>query len=181
MTATQIKVAVTLTNIFGPAANSLFGIATPDEQKTWYEAQFDDINKNGGIGCRKVVAQYYPTNPTNQDELQQRCLEIAQSGVFAEIDNGSYAIYPQKHCFAQHQIPFFGGYILFRDEIDDFYPFLFNISEFDSLDRNAVFALKERGFFEDLLERGRDRLVTGGQRIVGLACRTEDLFEPCAS
>ena len=147
VTATQIKVAVTLTNIVGPAANSLFGIATPDEQKTWYEAVFDDINKTGGIGCRQVVAQYYPTNPTNQDELQQRCLEIAQAGVFAEIDNGSYAIYPQKHCFAQHQIPFFGGYILFRDEIDDFYPYLFNISEFDSLDRNAVFALKERGFF----------------------------------
>ena len=67
--------------------------------------------------------------------------------MFAEIDNGSYAIYPQKHCFAQHRIPFFGGYMLFRDEIDAFYPYLFNISEFDTIDKNTVFALKDRGFF----------------------------------
>jgi len=144
---TQIKVAITLTNIVGPAANSIFGIASPADQQKWYEAQLDDINKHGGIACRKVVPTFYPTNPTDQNELQQRCLEIAQSGAFAEIDNGSYAIYPQKHCFAQHKIPFFGGYILFRDEIDSFYPYLFNISEFDTVDKNAVFALKDRGFF----------------------------------
>jgi len=147
VSATQIKVAVTLTNIVGPAANSIFGIASPADQQKWYEAQLDDINKKGGIACRGVVATFYPTNPSDQNELQQRCLEIAQSGVFAEIDNGSYAIYPQKHCFAQHRIPFFGGYMLFRDEIDAFYPYLFNISEFDTIDRNTVFALKDRGFF----------------------------------
>jgi len=144
---TQIKVAITLTNIVGPAANSIFGIASPADQQKWYEAQLDDINKKGGIACRKVVPTFYPTNPSDQNELQQRCLDIAQSGAFAEIDNGSYAIYPQKHCFAQHHIPFFGGYILFRDEIDSFYPYLFNISEFDTVDKNAVFALKARGFF----------------------------------
>jgi hypothetical protein len=147
VSSSQIKIAVTLTNIVGPAANSIFGIASPADQQKWYEAALDDINKNGGIACRKVVPTFYPTNPSDQNELQQRCLDIAQSGAFAEIDNGSYAIYPQKHCFAQHHIPFFGGYILFRDEIDTFYPYLFNISEFDSIDRNAVFALKDRGFF----------------------------------
>ena len=148
MSATQIKVAVTLTNIVGPAANSTFGIASPADQQKWYEAVLDDINKKGGIACRQIVPQFYATNPVDQNELQQRCLEIAQSGVFAEIDNGAYAIYPQKHCYAQHKIPFFGGYILFRSEIDAFYPYLFNISEFDTLDRNTVFALKDRGFFK---------------------------------
>jgi hypothetical protein len=143
----QIKVAVTLTNIVGPAANSIFGIASPADQQKWYEAVIDDLNKQGGVGCRKIVPTFYPTNPTDQNELQQRCLQIVQSGAFAEIDNGSYAIYPQKHCFAQHRMPFFGGYILFRSEIDQFYPYLFNISEFDTVDKNAVFALKDRGFF----------------------------------
>ena len=136
VSATQIKVAVTLTNIVGPAANSIFGIANPADQQKWYEAVIDDLNKQGGIGCRKIVPTFYPTNPTDQNELQQRCLQIVQSGAFAEVDNGSYAIYPQKHCFAQHKMPFFGGYILFRSEIDAFYPYLFNISEFDSLDKN---------------------------------------------
>ena len=147
VTNSEIKISVTLTNIVGPAANSIFGIASPAEQQSWYEAVFDDINKKGGIACRKIVPTFYPTNPTDQNELQSRCLQIAQSGVFAEIDNGSYAIYPQKHCFPQHGIPFFGGYILFRDEIDQFYPYMFNISEMDTIDKNTVFALKDRGFF----------------------------------
>jgi len=147
VSATQIKIAVTLTNIVGPAANSIFGIAPPAEQQKWYEAQIDDLNKNGGIGCRKIVAQFYPTNPADQNELQQRCLQIVQSGVFAEVDNGSYAIYPQKHCFAQHKMPFFGGYMLWQSEIDSFYPYLFNISNLDTIDKNTVFALKDRGFF----------------------------------
>src|SRR5207237_7038731 len=65
VSATQIKVAVTLTNIVGPAANSIFGIASPADQQKWYEAQLDDINKKGGIACRKVVPTFYPTNPTD--------------------------------------------------------------------------------------------------------------------
>jgi len=144
---TQIKIAVTLTNIVGPAANSIFGIASPADQQKWYEAVIDDFNKSGGIACRKIVPTFYPTNPTDQNELQQRCLDIAQSGAFAEVDNGAYAIFPQKHCFGQHGIPFFGGYMLFQDEIDAFYPYLFNISDFDVIDHNTVFALKDRGFF----------------------------------
>src|SRR5581483_9017867 len=74
--------AVTLTNIVGPAANSIFGIAPPADQQSWYTAVIDDINKNGGVGCRKIVPTFYPTNPADQNELQQRCLQIVQSGVF---------------------------------------------------------------------------------------------------
>ena len=147
VTSSQIKIAVTLTNIVGPAANSIFGIAPPAEQQSWYEAQIDDINKQGGVACRKIVPTFYPTNPADQNELQSRCLEIVQSGVFAEVDNGAYAIYPQKHCFAQNKMPFFGGYSLFQDEVDDFYPYLFNISDLDTIDHNSVFALRDRGFF----------------------------------
>src|SRR5436189_293570 len=76
--ATQIKIAVTLTNIVGPAANSIFGIASPADQQKWYEAQIDELNKTNAVGCRKIVAQYYPTNPADQNELQQRCLQIVQ-------------------------------------------------------------------------------------------------------
>jgi hypothetical protein len=103
VTATQIKVAVTLTNVIGPATNSLFGVAQPEDQQHWYEAVFDDMNKTGGVGCRQ--------------------------------------------CFAQHRIPYFGGFMLFRSEIDSFYPYLFNLSEFDTLEHNTIFGLKDRGFF----------------------------------
>src|SRR5207237_4031242 len=79
VSATQIKVAVTLTNIVGPAANSIFGIASPAEQQKWYEAQLNDINKNGGIACRKVAPTFYPTNPPDPTDRQQQDLQIAHS------------------------------------------------------------------------------------------------------
>jgi hypothetical protein len=148
VSATQIKVAVTLTNVIGPATNSLFGVAQPEDQQHWYEAVFADMNKTGGVGCRQVIPQFFRANPADQNDLQQKCLDISQAGVFAEIDNGAYAFFPQKQCFAQHRIPYFGGFMLFRSEIDSFYPYLFNLSEFDTLEHNTIFALKDRGFFD---------------------------------
>jgi hypothetical protein len=37
--------------------------------------------------------------------------------------------------------------MLFRSEIDSFYPYLFNLSEFDTLEHNTIFAPKDREFF----------------------------------
>jgi hypothetical protein len=148
VTAGQIKIAVTLTNILGPATNSLFGIAPPSQQRAWYDAVIADINAAGGVACRKLVAQYYMANPADQSDLQQKCLDIVQAGMFAEIDNGSYAVYPQKECFAQHRIPYFGAYFLSKSNIDAFYPYLFNLVQFDALERNTILGLKQRGFFD---------------------------------
>jgi hypothetical protein len=148
VTSTQIKISVTLTNIVGPAANSVFGVATPDEQRRWYEAVIGAINAEGGVACRKLVPQFFLANPVDQNELQRTCLDIVQAGVFAEIDNGSYANFPQKQCFAQHQIPYFGSYILTRSEVNRFYPYLFNLVEYDTLGRNTILALEQVGFFD---------------------------------
>src|SRR5439155_5005185 len=51
----QVKLAVGVTTIVGPAANSIFGIATPDEQRAGYQAAIDGINAEGGIGCKQIV------------------------------------------------------------------------------------------------------------------------------
>src|SRR5205814_9586224 len=59
VTATQIRIAVMIVDIAGPAADSTFGIAAPDQQRADYNAILDSINKAGGIACRQVVAQYY--------------------------------------------------------------------------------------------------------------------------
>lgn len=148
ITPSEIRIAVTLTNIVGPAANSVFGVATPDQQRAWYEAVIGAINASGGVACRKLVPRYFPANPADQNNLQQTCLDIAEAGVFAEIDNGSYANYPQKQCFAQHQIPYFGAYFLTRSEKERFYPYLFNMAEYDTLARNTILGLRQRGFFD---------------------------------
>src|SRR5437879_8746022 len=52
VSATQIKIAVMIVDIAGPAADSTFGIATPDQQRADYDAILDSVNKAGGIACR---------------------------------------------------------------------------------------------------------------------------------
>ena len=146
VTATQIRIAVTIVNIAGPAANSLFGIATPANQQTYFQAVIDGINAAGGVACRKLAPTFLSANPADQSDLQQKCLTIAQSGVFAEIDPGAYAI-PGPLCFAQHQVPYFGGNFHTAEQGLSLFPYVFDLNQYDSLYRNTVFALRDRGFF----------------------------------
>lgn len=147
ISATEIKVAVTLTNIVGPAANSAFGVPTTSQQQADYQEIIDAINHDGGVACRKIAAQFFTANPTDANDLQQKCLDIAGAGVFAEIDSGGYADRPISGCYAQHHVPFFGAYLFAASLANQFYPYLFNFNTFDSLYRNTVFGLRDRGFF----------------------------------
>lgn len=147
VSASQIKIAVTLVNIVGPAANNLFGVPTPERQQAYFQAIIDSMNREGGIACRRVVPTFYPLNPANQDELEQKCRDIAASGVFAVIDPGAYAQYPQVDCYAQHHLPYFGGYFLFANHQSRGYPYLFNLNLLDTTYKDTIFALKDRGFF----------------------------------
>ena len=147
VTDSTIKIAIIEVGIFGPAGNRAFAEPSPQEQHDWYQAVVDDINASGGIACRKVAPTYYSANPADQNDLQAKCLDIAASDVFAVIDIGAYGPFPQKDCYAQHHIPFFTGYIMTAQEQQKFYPYLFASETFETLYRNTVFALRDRGFF----------------------------------
>jgi hypothetical protein len=147
VTATEIKISITLADIVGPAANAAFGIPTVAEQQRLYQEVIDDVNAHGGIACRKVVPKYFGVNAADQSDLQQKCLQIAEAGVYANIDSAAYAQYPQKVCFAQHQIPFFGAYYSAESQLRQFAPYLFEFHAFDSLYRNLILGLRDRGFF----------------------------------
>jgi hypothetical protein len=147
VSATEIKIAVTLTNIIGPAADETFGGDPPDVLQADYKAVIDSINASGGVACRKLVPIFYQADPADQSDLQQKCLAIAQAGVFAELDQGSFGDYPPISCFAQHHIPYFGSYIVSQAMLDQGYPYLFDFNSYDSLYHNTVFALRDRGFF----------------------------------
>ena len=47
----------------------------------------------------------------------------------------------------QAHIPYFGGYILFGSQASRFYPYVFGPETFDTVYRNTVFALRDRGYF----------------------------------
>jgi hypothetical protein len=147
VSGSQVKIAVILVNIAGPAANSLFGVATPDTQQAWMNAAIQDANAAGGAGCRKIVAQYFKGNPTDQNNLNQICLDIQNAGVFAVLDGGAYANFPSVDCYAKAGIPYFGGYLISGTQRQKYYPYLFELQTADRLYRNTVLALKSRGYF----------------------------------
>jgi hypothetical protein len=148
LSASRLKIAVILVNIVGPAANSLFGVATPDQQKAYFEAAIKDANASGGAGCRQITAQYFKGNPADQGNLNQVCLDIQGAGVFAVLDAGAYAQFPQVDCYAKATIPYFGSSMLSGTQQQRYYPYLFEFDTMDHIYRNAVLALKGRGFFD---------------------------------
>lgn len=148
VTASQMKIAVVLVNIAGPAANSLFGVATPDTQQAWANAAIQDVNASGGAGCRKITAQYFKANPTDQADLQKTCNDVQDSGAFAVLDGGAYANFPLVDCYAKAGIPYFGGYLISGTQRQKYYPYLFELQTADRLYRDTELALKSRGFFD---------------------------------
>ena len=147
VSATQMKLAVMLVDVAGPAADSTFGIAPPAQQKADYDALFDSFNKAGGIACRKLVAQYYQVNPADQNDQQNKCLTAAQAQPFAVIDPGSYS-FTSPMCFPQHHMPYFGGFFNSIQQSHDAYPYLFNLGTYDHLYRDAVLGFGERGAYD---------------------------------
>jgi hypothetical protein len=149
VTAKQIKIAVTITNIAGAAGNETFGGVSPAQAQAYVQDIVDGINASGGVACRQLVPLYYQSNPIDQSNMESTCLQITQAGVFAEIDQGGESVLPGPTCFAQHGIPYFdSANLLAQSTISQYYPYLFvPFATFDTTDHNAVFALRDRGFF----------------------------------
>lgn len=147
VTASRIKIAVVVVSIAGAAGNSTFGIATPEQQQSYYRAVIDEQNARGGAACRTLTPQFFTGNPADQNALKSLCLDVAESGAFAVLDVGAYANFPIEDCFAQAKIPYFGSYLVSRSRQRTVYPYLFNFNMLDSLYNDTLFALKDRGFF----------------------------------
>src|SRR5207302_1371956 len=135
--------------IFGPAGNETFGGNPPAQSQANVQEIVAAINASGGVACRKLAPIYYNSNPADQSDMQQKCLSIAQAGVFAEIDQGGESVSPGPNCFAQHHIPYFdSANLLSVKQLTEFYPYLFEpYQTFDTVDHNTVFGLRDRGFF----------------------------------
>ena len=147
VSATEIKVAITLVNIVGPAGNSTFGVPSTAEQQTDYQQDIDALNAAGGVACRKLVAQFFTANPVDQNDLEQKCLDIAQAKPFLVIESGGYTGSSIVTCYPQHQLPLFGSGLISGSERDQYYPYMFGAGRWETLYRNAVLALQARGFF----------------------------------
>src|SRR5439155_15290809 len=82
----EVKIAVALTQIIGPAANTLFDVPTPAQAKADFEAAIAGINREGGVACRKLVATYINVNPVDESQMMQVCRDVADGDLFAIAD-----------------------------------------------------------------------------------------------
>ena len=149
VTDKEVKVVVVLTEIVGPAANELFDVPTPAVAKADFEAVVAGINREGGIACRRLVANYVNVNPVDEPGMMGFCRDVADSDVFAVVDTGSLATKPAVlACFGQRQIPYFGAFYITETARTQFYPYLFSFYTKEQLYKSTVFGLKEHGYFD---------------------------------
>src|SRR4051794_34210793 len=94
ITDKEVRIALILVDIAGPAANNTFNVPSAAAQKADYQAVVDDINAHGGVVCRKLVPVWFTINPLDQSNLQQTCLDIAEAKLFYVNDLGGYAAFP---------------------------------------------------------------------------------------
>ena len=149
ITDTEVRVAVVLTQIVGPAANSLFDVPTPAEARADFEAAIAGINAEGGVACRKLVPTYVNVNPVNEPEMMQLCRDLADSDVFAVVDTGSLATRPAVlACFGQRKVPYFGAFYITETSRRQFHPYQFSFYTKEQLYWSTAFGLRDLGFFD---------------------------------
>jgi hypothetical protein len=147
---TQIKVAVILINLVGQAGNSAFGLPPPDTQRKWFQDVIDATNASGGVACRKIAPLFYQGNPADASNLQQLCLQITQAKPFMVIDLGAYTVNPDiATCYPKAGLPFRTTTPLPASQVEQYYPYMFSTTIAEMRYRNAVFGLKQRGFFSN--------------------------------
>ena len=147
VTTKAVSVAIVVVSIAGSSGNATFGLPSPQEQKQSFDVILADLNKTGGVFCRKVVARYFEVNPEDANGQQQACLDIVAAKPFAVLDSGGYFQSPSASCYPQNKLPFFTTTALVRAQVDQFYPYMFSFLNVEVIYRNMVFGLRQRGFF----------------------------------
>lgn len=148
VTSSEIKVAIIMVNIVGPAANSTFGLESQQAQQATYQDVVNALNASGGIACRKVVPLFFTGDPVDQSGLEQLCQNVISSGPFFVIDYGAYYTFPQiATCYMEAHIPFMTSSPIPAKEQQEFYPYLYSKTLAEVLYKDTAFGLKQEGFF----------------------------------
>jgi hypothetical protein len=146
---TEVRVAIVLTEIVGPAANTLFDVPTPAQARADFDAAVAGINAEGGVACRTLVAQYVNVNPVDESQMMQTCRDLADADIFAVVDTGSLATRPAVlACFGQLQVPYFGAFYITQTAQQQFYPYLFSFYTKEHVYWSTATGLREIGFFD---------------------------------
>jgi hypothetical protein len=149
VTSKQITVAATVIDLMGGSLNNAsYGIPSIADQEAGWKMVADNINKNGGMGCRQIVLQLYTVNPIDSSAAQQVCLNIAAAHPFIVLDPGVLTEANASDCLPAHKVPLASEY-LSEEQLDQYHPYYLQIGDLpEDILRNGVLGLKQLGYFE---------------------------------
>jgi hypothetical protein len=148
VSATTIQMAVTLVDLSGGSVNDAsVGLPSPQEQEQYWNMVAANLNKSGGIGCRKIQLKFYEVNSFDVAGAEQTCQTIASSHPFVVLDVGALSAISASDCIPTAKVPFASSYLT-PDELTKYYPYYLSVGglETDSL-RTGILALKQLGYF----------------------------------
>jgi len=151
VSAAEILIGVDIVDL--GQLNGTLNLPTYQEQQNAYNAIFAYYNQNGGAQCRKLVPKYYDDMIADPTSEQNDCLQMAQDGVFAVLNN--FFNFQTINCVAQQHIPNVWYTPPHAPTLKQFYPYILSdAANYDRVIRNYVLGAKQEGFFAGLRKLG---------------------------
>jgi hypothetical protein len=149
VTSKQITIAATVIDISGGSVNNAtYGVPSVADQEANWKLVADNINKNGGIGCRQIALQLYTVNSFDASGAQQVCLNIAAAHPFIVLDPGVLSEIGASNCLPAHKVPLASEY-LSEEQLDQYHPYYLEIGDLpEDIVYNGILGLKQLGYFK---------------------------------
>jgi hypothetical protein len=127
VTKTTATVAISVIDITGGSlSNTTVGVPTPQGQEADWNLVANNINKNGGAGCRKLVLKFYDVNPIDTAGAEQVCLQIAASHPFIVLDSGALSNVGASDCIPNAKVPLASQYLT-QAQLSKYYPYYLSL------------------------------------------------------
>lgn len=156
VTAETVKIGVLIADL-GPLGQAGFNVGVSGDYNRIIPAWLNEINANGGMGCRKATFVLENFDVLSVDDMIAKCKKMTQDHkVFAVITTGGYDSVAQLCIARDNKTPFLNS----EAEPEDWYresaPYLWNIGLMskDRTHRNHVRLLVETGE----LKPGKDKV-----------------------
>ncbi|MCU1594594.1 MAG: hypothetical protein JWO12_1986 [Frankiales bacterium] len=151
VTATTISVGVIIVDL--GAASNLIAVPSASDQKKAWNASVAQLNKNGGVLCRKVVVKFYTDGVFDTSQEHSACLQMVADKVFAVFNNLFNTT--EQTCIAKNHIPNIWYTPPHTPDVKKYSPYILSWQpDFDQLIHEYVFGAKAQGYFNGMKKLG---------------------------
>lgn len=147
VTPGEVRIAIADIDV-DPNVGEQFGFRK--DAKSVVDALVDDINRHGGVACRKLVARIYKINPFSETEQRASCLAATRDDHnFAFLDVGLLTTESTQSCVTvENKVPLIDASPWPASYARAQAPFYLTYNtDGDRAVRNWVYAAKQSGFF----------------------------------